>query len=90
MGALNSQQEQDDPAFLYGRMSVNGRAEYAHRASYVSFIRDLKKGEYVLHSCDNPRCVNPDHLRAGSLPENMREMIERERGRMQFPKEAPF
>ena len=38
-----------------------------------------EKGKIALHSCDNPICCNPDHLRWGSHQENMDDMKERER-----------
>lgn len=62
----------------YGVIYVNGQRRYAHRYSY-----ELHKGPlgrlHALHSCDNPRCVNPDHLRAGTHQDNMREAKERKR-----------
>lgn len=38
-----------------------------------------KKGQMVLHSCDNPICCNPHHLSWGTHQDNMNEMKERER-----------
>ena len=33
----------------------------------------------ILHDCDNPRCINMDHLRAGTAQENSNDMVDRER-----------
>lgn len=52
-----------------------------YRASRVSYF--LAKGKWpepmCLHSCDNPRCVNPAHLRAGTHQENMQDSVDRGR-----------
>ena len=55
----------------YGQIKVNGKHRYAHRISW-----DLHYGVYlgnldILHSCDNPSCVNPKHLSLGTHKENM-------------------
>lgn len=48
----------------------------------------LTRWEFVLHSCDNPPCVNPEHLRVGSAKENTADMYERGRwGRPRAPGE---
>ena len=39
----------------------------------------IKRGEYILHSCDNPPCVNPTHLRLGSQSENQFESVSKGR-----------
>lgn len=63
------------PPFEYGHFYACGRLNGAHRVSYV-----LKNGNpplekpFVLHRCDNPICVNPDHLFAGNDKDNMRDM----------------
>lgn len=62
----------------YGAHHKDGRKISAHRYSY-----ELHKGPlgklHALHSCDTPRCVNPDHLNAGTHQQNMREAKERKR-----------
>jgi hypothetical protein len=56
------------------------RMEYAHRLEMIRKLgRDLAPGEYVLHSCDTPLCVNPQHLRLGTQTDNMREASGRGR-----------
>ena len=51
----------------------------AHRVSYQLNVGAIPDGLYVLHSCDNPGCVNPAHLRAGSAKENTHDAISRGR-----------
>jgi len=53
----------------------------APRMAWTLTNGEIPEGQYVLHSCDNPSCVNPDHLRLGSLAENAQEMWSKRRGR---------
>ena len=63
----------------YGQFTVNYRNTRAHRYSYSTFVATIPKGALVLHSCDNPPCVNPSHLSLGSHKENARQRAERGR-----------
>jgi hypothetical protein len=46
----------------------------AHRVAFEAAYRPLVTGEWVLHRCDNPACVRPDHLFIGDQPLNMADM----------------
>lgn len=65
----------------YGLASVQrGFQVRAHRLSFSLKIgRALLMKEFLLHSCDNPKCVNPDHLRVGTQRENILDCINRGR-----------
>lgn len=66
----------------YGYGAFGGR-ERAHRHSYELSNGPVPTGLHVLHSCDNPPCVNPAHLRAGTPKDNSQD--KKERGRMVIP-----
>jgi len=67
----------------YGVIAFGGRGggmTLAHRHSYELANGPIPAGGHILHSCDNPPCVNPRHLRLGGHDENMSDMALRERG----------
>lgn len=63
----------------YGWLGINHVGHYAHRVAYMLARGPILEGLFVLHSCDNPACVNPDHLRVGTQVENMRDRVQRNR-----------
>ena len=67
----------------YGRVKINGELWSAHRASYAQFVAPIPDGLFVLHRCDVPRCVRPDHLFLGTHDDNMEDM--RKKGRVVTP-----
>jgi len=63
----------------YGLLWHNGKNQSAHRVSYETFNRPIPDGMKVLHSCDNPRCINPNHLSVGTQKQNVAEREMRDR-----------
>lgn len=65
----------------YGSLKNHiGRYEVAHRQSYRLSIGDIPTGMFVLHKCDNRRCVNPNHLFLGTMKDNTQDMLRKGRG----------
>lgn len=66
----------------YGVIGLGRRQDgtaKAHRVAYELYKGEIPEGGNVLHSCDVPSCVNPAHLRVGTLSENMRDCVKRGR-----------
>lgn len=66
----------------YGITTVNGRSVRAHRKSYADandISMDEISGLVVRHVCDNPSCINPDHLLIGTQSQNIQDKVDRNR-----------
>jgi hypothetical protein len=60
----------------YGLMWYDGKLRYAHRIAI-----DLEGDLFACHKCDNPPCVNPNHLFVGTQKDNVQDMLSKGRAR---------
>lgn len=63
----------------YGIMTADTKPVKAHRYSYEKHKGHIPEGMWVLHTCDNPECTNPDHLYIGTNKENVKDRMDRKR-----------
>lgn len=63
----------------YGVMFSGGRMELAHRLGWTIAHGTVPPRMYVLHRCDNPQCVRPDHLFLGTPRDNTLDMVAKGR-----------
>ena len=73
----------------YGTAVIGGLRGYAHRIAWLLSGGTLRRGKWVLHSCDNPPCINPAHLSDGTPTENARDRERKGRGRYSEKKVGP-
>ena len=68
----------------YGQFFDKDKRWRAHRWAYQHYLGEIPDGMCVCHKCDNPSCVNPEHLFLGTQQENMDDMLSK--GRQSPPK----
>lgn len=76
----------------YGRYRYKGKMVLAHRVAYceannISLTSIMNK--VVRHRCDNPQCINPEHLELGTQADNIKDMNDRKRQRNVHGEESP-
>jgi hypothetical protein len=63
----------------YGSLWYMEKQHPAHRISYILFNGNVPEGFVVRHTCDNPSCVNPNHLILGTQSDNIIDALKRGR-----------
>ncbi len=73
---------------VYGGFKFNGKTIDAHRMSYMLFKGEIPEKMFVCHTCDNTKCVNPEHLFLGTHSDNMKDAFNK--GRLNIPTSGRF
>jgi hypothetical protein len=64
----------------YGRLSLNRRLVLTHRLAWETYRGPIPSGLMVLHECDIPCCINPNHLFLGTNDDNVADRVKKGRG----------
>ena len=63
----------------YGELRYKSKTYRAHRVSYMLHISSFDDELFICHKCDNPPCVNPNHLFAGTANDNVQDKVNKNR-----------
>lgn len=64
----------------YGRIRIGNKKYRVHRIVYILYYGEIPKNKpYICHKCNNSKCINPEHLYAGTPKDNVRDMINAKR-----------
>jgi len=72
----------------YGRLKANGKFWLAHRYTWTLLVGEIPANMHVLHKCDNPKCINIEHLFLGTDLDNTLDKIAKGRYKNQFSHQA--
>lgn len=64
----------------YARISKDGKLVFVHREIFKKHNPDVEVTGVIMHSCDTPNCINPEHLRHGTQADNVQDMKDKGRG----------
>ena len=64
----------------YGRIKIKNTDLAVHKFIYEQLVGPASQTDYICHTCDNPKCINPQHLFKGSVTDNNRDKVQK--GRM--------
>jgi len=59
----------------YGMFKIKNKSGRAHRVAWQIYRGEIPAGLHVLHRCDTPSCVNPQHLFLGTNGDNVRDAV---------------
>lgn len=65
----------------YYNIKRDGKVILLHRYVYETMKGKIPENLILRHTCDNDKCINPNHLIAGTMQENMQDMVDRNRSR---------
>ena len=64
----------------YSKINIDGKNVFCHRIAWeIHNCEPIPDGMVVRHTCDNPRCINPEHLVLGTMKDNTDDMLQRDR-----------